>query len=160
MRELERRVGISFSGVDHHVHALEADGIIVAFWDGHFRRLFAADLVLPAESRRLGEADRRFLAACRRPSSLTILLNLAADGTLRHGELLGRLDRSKSTVTYHLDRLVAAGLVKASAESSERGYELVDRARAILLLVTYAAELRGHADTFADLWLALRPAKG
>lgn len=156
MRELERRVGISFSGIDHHVRRLESEGMVVAFWDGHFRRLFSTDLVFPAESRRLGEADRRLLSACRRPASLAIILNLAGDGILSHGELLARTGKSKATLTYHVNRLVSAGLVRAAPGSSEKGYELVDRERIILLLVTFAEAFRSHADTFADLWLSLR----
>lgn len=156
MRELERRVGVSFSGIAHHVHNLESEGVIVSLWDGHFRRWFSRDLLLFAESRRLGEEDRRLLAACRRPAALSILLNLAAAGSLRHKELLGRVGKSKSTLTYHLEHLISEGLVRVSIESSERRYELVDRDRSIALLVTFAETYRSHADGFADLWLALR----
>ncbi len=156
MRELERRVGISFGAVDHHVHVLERRGDVVAFWDGHFRRLFATDLVLPSESRRLNEDDRRFLALCRRHTSLAIVLNIAAEGRLRHGELQRRIGRSKATLSYHLERMMSVGVIRTSTEASERGYELADRGRAISLLVTFAPALRGHVDGFADLWTALR----
>ena len=155
MRELERSLGVSLSGVSYHLRILEEQGAIVGISDGHYRRYFSSDLVLPTEARRVTEDDRLLLAECRRPVSLAILLNLAMEGRMRHGELRKRLGKSKSTTSYHLSRLLASGLVCIVRDSSAESYQLVDRARAVALLVTFSGTLRDHVDGFADLWLSL-----
>ena len=156
MRELERRLDVSFGSIDHHVHVLVRQGDIIGLWDGHYRRLFGADLVLPTEARRLNEDDRRFLSLCRRPMALAVVLNLAAENRMRHIDLQARIGRSKATLSYHLDKLVSAGVVRRYSESPEQGYQLTNRDRSISLLVTFADSLQDHVDGYASLWASLR----
>jgi len=66
-----------------------------------------------------------------------------------------RLEKSKATVTYHLSRLVGAGIVRIEQGASGQTYRLADSARVVSVLVTFAASLRDHTDGFARLWLAL-----
>ncbi len=155
MRELARTLNVSLGDITHHVRSLESEGAIIGISDGHFRRYFLPTLVLPRESRRLNEDDRRLLAECRRPASLAIILSLAAEGPLRHGQLRGRLGRSKGTTTFHLSRLVAAGFVREVHESAEERYELTNRGHTIELLATFSDTLRDHVDDFASLWLSV-----
>lgn len=137
------------------MRVLERQGSIVGISDGHYRRYFSRELVLPAESRRLSEEDRRLLAECRRPMSLAIVLNLAVEGRLRQADLRERLGKSKSTISYHLSRLVTSGHVRLVLDSYPDAYEIVDRVRVVALLVTFSDTLRDHVDAFADLWHAL-----
>lgn len=153
VRELERTIGLSQSGVIHHLRILEREGAVRAVSEGHYRRYFASDLIFPGAVRHLNDADRRLLAACRRPASLAILLHLAADASLSHEEIGRRLGRSKGTVTYHLARLLEEGLVRSAGSSSGKMYELADRERALAILASFADTLRDHVDSFAQLWL-------
>ena len=155
MRELERTVGISLTGIGHHLRALEKQGVVVGISDRHYRRYFLSDLVLPGEARRLNEEDRRLLAECQRRASLAIILSIAADGPIGHGQIEQRLEKSKATVKYHLSRLVDAGIVRIEEGASGQTYRLADPARVVSVLVTFAASLRDHTDGFAGLWLAL-----
>ena len=155
MRELERLLGVSLSGITHHARILESEGHIVGISDGHYRRYFLSALVLPSEARRLTDIERKLLAACKRPTPLTIILNLAVDGPLRHRDLEQRLGRAKGTVSYHLSRLADQGIVSAPSSSAVEGYRLADPSRVISLLVTFSGALRDHVDGFANLWLLL-----
>ncbi len=156
LRELERHVGISFSGVSHHVRALEKEGAIIGVSDPHYRRYFLSGLILPNEARELNEVDRRLLAECQRPASLAIVLNLAADGPMTHAEIGTRLKKSKGTVSYHLSRLMDARVVRIVPGPRGETCELVDANRVTSVLVTFSASLRDHVDGFARLWLSLR----
>ena len=155
MRELSRAVVLSLSGVAHHLRVLEEEGSVVGLSDGYYRRFFASDVVLKPEARRLNDSDRKLLAECRRAPSLAIILSLAVDGPLTHREIGHRLRKSKGTVSYHLSRLVDAGLVKMGGGSLEGTYQLADSKRVVSVLVTFAASLRDRLDGFAGLWLAL-----
>lgn len=153
VRELERTVGLSQSGVIHHLRILEREGAVRAVSEGHYHRYFSSDLVLPEAARQLNDGDRRLLAACRRPASLAILLHLAADRSLSHDEIGRRLRRSKGTVTYHLTRLVEEGLVRSAGSPPGKTYELADRERTLAILASFADTLRDHMESFAQLWL-------
>ncbi len=155
MRELERSTGISLGGLTHHLRVLEQQGALVGLSDGYYHRYFLPSLVLPEASRRLNEVDRRLLALCRRPASLAIVLNLAADGPLTHEDLRARLRRSKGTVTYHLSRVIEEGIVRVVRDPRGDLYELADSKRVLSTLVTFATTLRDHVDGFAALWSAL-----
>lgn len=130
LRDLERTVGISFSGISHHVRALEKQGAVIGVSDRYYRRYFLSNLTLPEESRQFNEADRRLLAACRRPASLAIVLNLAVDGPMGREEVGERLKRSKGTVSHHLSRLVDEGIVKIVSGASGSGANSSTRHRA------------------------------
>jgi DNA-binding transcriptional ArsR family regulator len=156
MRDLGRTVGISLSGISHHLRVLEKQGVIVGVSDRHYRRYFLASLVLPAEARQLNEDDRTILTECRRPASLAVILTLAAEGPMTVGELGKRLEKSRGTVSYHLSRLVNSNLVRAVAGQSGQTYGLSDPVRVVAVLATFAPSLGDHTDRFARLWLALR----
>jgi DNA-binding MarR family transcriptional regulator len=134
---------------------LEREGLIVGLSDRHYRRLFSSRLVLAVEARRLDESDRKVLSECRRPVSLAILLSLAVDGPVTHRELAERLGKSGATVTYHLSRLSASGIVQTGAGPSHDAYALADRPRVVSLLATFSGTLRDRVDAFARLWLQL-----
>lgn len=155
LRDLQRVVHVSLSGIEHHVRALEREARIVTISDGYFRRCFLTTWVLPEEARRLDEEERRIIAEFRRRMSLAIVLHLAADGPLRHHELQERLGKSKGTVSYHLSRLLANGLLRMTGDSSDARYDLANRARVISLLVTFSPLFRDHVDGFVDMWLSL-----
>jgi predicted transcriptional regulator len=154
MRDLERAAQVSLSSVAHHTRRLEAEGKIIGVFDGHYRRFFLSSLSLPTEARRLTDTDRRLLSEFRRPVPLAIVLNLAVDGPLHHRDLEERLGRAKGTISYHLSRLEAQGIV-TSPRGSIEGYRLTDPLRSIVLLVTFSGSLRDHVDQFAHLWRLL-----
>lgn len=156
VRELERVVGISGSGISHHLHALEKHGQVVGISDGHYRRYFQAHLVLPQAARQLNDLDRRLLGECRRPASLAIVLNLAVDGPMSHSRIQEALGRSKGTVTYHLNRLVESAVLTRREASTDDLYELVEPIRVVALLTTFSSSFVDHVDGFARLWLNLR----
>jgi len=156
MRDLGRTVGISLSGLSHHLRVLEKQGVILGVSDRHYRRYFLASLVLPDEARQLNEDDRTLLAECRRPSSIAVILTLAAEGAMTVGELGKRLEKSRGTVSYHLSRLLDSNIVLAAPGESGQTYGLSDPGRVVAVLVTFAPSLRDHTDRFARLWLALR----
>src|SRR2546427_5981047 len=148
MRELERIVGISLSGISHHLRVLENQGTVIGISDRHYRRYFLSSLVIPDEARLLNEDDRRLLAECRRRASLAIILSLAAEGPLSHAEFEKRLRKSKGTVEYHLSRLVELRILENVPGASRQRYQLLEPAPVGPGLVTLDANLTDHPDGF------------
>src|SRR5437870_13622235 len=98
MRELGRTVVLSLSGVAHHLHVLEEEGLVVGLSDGYYRRVFPSHLVLKPEARPLDHADRQLFAECRRTPSLAIIMGLDVDGPFTRSESGHRSRDTKQTV--------------------------------------------------------------
>lgn len=75
--------------------------------------------------------DRRIVARVRRDPRPGILETLAREGALAAGELAERADLAPSSISYHMDRLVAAGVADREADGRQRWYRLTEPGRRI-----------------------------
>lgn len=90
----------------------------------HLRRLRAADAVVaePLYGRThyyppsYTDWERRALALLRRETAGDVVAALLVEGEARPADLAARLDLARSTLEWHLDRLVAEGLVEKRRE--------------------------------------------
>jgi DNA-binding transcriptional ArsR family regulator len=87
---------------------------------------------------------------------LAIILFLAAYGPVTRREIQENIGRATGTVSFHLTRLLRGGFLVISDVSSEKVYDLADRARVVSLLATFRHLFRDHIDRLADVWLSLR----
>jgi predicted transcriptional regulator len=92
----------------------------------HLRRLCAADTVREESlygrthyyTPEYDEWERTALAVLRRETARDVLVTLVADGPSRPAEVVDALDIARSTLEYHLDRLVEQGLVEKERDSN------------------------------------------
>jgi DNA-binding transcriptional ArsR family regulator len=69
-------------------------------------------------------------------------------------EIARRFVVSAPTITYHLKRLLAAGVVKAEGDTRMQRYSLVDRTRAVEVMLAYRKSfVDSMIDAFLDGWL-------
>lgn len=120
LRGLERETGLALGQVLYHLDRLERMGVLVSARDGGFRRYYPA--------RGIGRAEKRFLGALRQEMPRRVLLALLAGGELRHRELLDRLGVAASTLSFHLQRLLASGVVTRRREGASNVYSIADPA--------------------------------
>lgn len=95
--------------------------------------------------------DKRILALLRRPVPLRIVLELLDRGEASQVALLERVDVAQSTLSYHLSKLVKAGVVVAEKQGRERAYRLAEPERAMGLLMRYRPPDRLVAG-FLEAW--------
>lgn len=146
VKELETSTAL----VRYHLQGLEEAGEVRHAEVGGFVRYF------PVEAYgELDPADRRHLAVLRQERPLEIVLALLELGPMQHRDLHEVLGGSKGTLTYHLQKLEGAGLVRRVARGPERGFHLVDEAHVRHLLARFepASDIveRVH-DTWDDLF--------
>ncbi|MBI4392467.1 MAG: winged helix-turn-helix transcriptional regulator [Euryarchaeota archaeon] len=148
LRGIERLLGMSSALVHYHVRDLLAKDIIIDEELHGRRRYFDAD---PARSKRLSQDERDILALLREEAPMNVVLLLLDDGPMSHGELVAQTGLAKSTVTYNIDKLVAAGIVEKDEKGDAQELRLADEKRLRGLLM-------GHAPTpdlmrkFRRLW--------
>lgn len=150
VRGIERHLRIPLALAQYHLKELEDARTIRSLQVGGFRRYF------PAETfENLTPRERAVLNVLRRERPLEIVLTLLEAGRLRHQDILDAVGGTKPALTYHLEKLVDAGIVDRVARGDDRGFALKDPDGIRRLLRRYEpvddVAARVH-DTWDDLF--------
>ncbi len=102
--------------------------------------------------------DRRILVVLRGGATRQILLELASNPATGFPDLQRRLGVSKSTLSFHLTRLVAAGVVEGVRTDNGRFYRIPNRERVAQLVQTHRESFQDRLiDRFVETWASLLP---
>lgn len=101
--ELARRLDLAPGQLQYHLRQLEADDAVVKDQFSGQTHYYPAGY---------DDWERRALAVLRRETAGEIVARLLEDEPLRPGALTADLDIARSTLEWHLDRLVTVGLVE------------------------------------------------
>lgn len=145
VREAARQLGTSMALVEYHLALLREHGLVTVRRDDGYARLYPTDAPAPSPS------ERERVGLLRQRLPLRITLALLDDGPTKHKDLAESLGLGKSTLSFHLRKLEAAGLVARDAEGR---FAVRDPPRVLRLLLAYppTKDLR---EAFADVWLSL-----
>lgn len=145
-RALARHLHTSLALVQYHLGSLEAAHEVRSVRTGGFRRYFP-----PSSFEELTPRERAILNLLRREKPLEIVLVLLEEGRLTHGQLAEALGWPKSVLSFHLDKLVAAGVVHREASGEEKGLELRD-AEAVRRILRRFEPIEESAARIHDTW--------
>lgn len=101
--ELVRELDLAPGQVQHHVRRLCREDRVID------ESLYGRTHYYPPE---FDDWERSVLALARRETTRDVLLYLLAEGSARPNEVTDALGVARSTLSYHVDRLVEAGLVE------------------------------------------------
>ncbi|MBI2078521.1 MAG: helix-turn-helix domain-containing protein [Euryarchaeota archaeon] len=149
LRRLGRELGLAIGTVEPHLHLLEQYGLVLSHLEGKRRSYYAKEQVRPE--------DLPLLHHLRHRTWRKLLVDLLAEPGLTFSALSKRLPCRPSTVAYHLERLVRAGLVARTAVGRNAFYEVADTARMERLLSLYGSTFRGLVGRQQDLVPPDRP---
>lgn len=148
LREMERELGMQVGMLSYHLRVLTEAGMVRAEQEGNHLRYF------PSEGFIL--ADRRVLAYLRNRSTRAILLHTLDRGSVSFSDLVTLAGVSKSTLSYHLKRMSAAGLLTIS-RGDVTTVRVTDPEKMINLLVWVKEDVeKDAADALIDVWSRLR----
>ncbi len=149
-REIARRLDISLSTLDYHLHYMEKRGLLVSKKDGRYTRYFAA--------KKVGMEDKKIISLLRQQTPRQIVLYLLEYPGAIHKDICSAVGKSPSTVSFHLKKLVTAGIVEATSLGRKTAYQVVDEERVVNALITYQDTFVDSAvDSFVDTWMSLHP---
>lgn len=143
LRELAREARISEQRALYHLDRLQDRSVVASRSDDGYRRFYVAEGEGPTRD------DRRILALLRQALPLQIIVSLLERGEATHKELTEDLGRAKSTVSFHLQKVRDAGLLR------ERGkaIRLRDPEHVEALLLRWQPP-ESLTDRFAGQWEA------
>ncbi|QLD85796.1 helix-turn-helix domain-containing protein [Natronomonas halophila] len=108
LTELSETLDVPLSTLRHHLKVLEREGEIVSHKQRNRRRFYP-----------LGAEHEALTAALAEDTSADIIETLRRRGSATVGEVVDAVDRSYSTVSYHLSRLAEDGLVVQRTEGRQ-----------------------------------------
>ena len=149
-RELARKLDMSLSTLDYHLHYLEKRDILVFRKDGRYTRYFA--------TRKVSQEDKKIIAILRQKTPRSLVLYLLAHPNAIHKEIAKNVGKSPSTISFHLKKMVGVGIVEAISIGRETTYHITDEDKVVKPLLTYKETFMDDAvDRFVDTWTSLHP---
>ena len=136
---------ISGQLADYHLFYLERKGILISIKEEGYKRYYVKD--------KIGSADRKRLSILRRELPLKIVFFLLDNPGSRHMDILDFAGVSKSTLSYHLKKLVDSEIIYFTVEENEKKYWVKNRDEIIGLLIKYKPF--SWIDNFSDMWSGL-----
>ncbi len=145
-REIERRLKMAVGNIQYHLHYLEKKNLIRVEKDGEYIRYYSKDVSLD-------ESDKTVMSFLRRKTSRRILIYLLSNPCVNNKDLSKAVGLSFSTVSWHLNKLVEAGVVERKKEGRESFFKVRDAERVVRLLIGYKESfLDKLVEGFVELW--------
>jgi len=152
LRELSRALNLSITLADYHLRFLEKHELITSAMDGEYKRFYPRSTPGQAEARAaLTEAEKQILAFLRQPVPLKVIDFLMEREGATHKEILEQVPVSPSTLSHHLKKMQAAGLIE-HGDPTERRYRVVDPKAVARLMTAYELATPDQIDTFIRVW--------
>lgn len=134
LRDIGRRCGMALGTTLYHLDRLEQGGLVASRRDGRYKRYFAGH--------ELGRREKDVLSILRHDAPRRIVAALLGRAPQTQRELCDAIGISRSTLSFHVNRLVADGLVARTDARPENFYGLAEEALAREMLEKYALSLR------------------
>jgi len=139
LREMEGALGLSVGDLQYHLGQLEKGGLVTAHDDGRRKGYFAA-----AE---IPYFDRQAISIIRMRTPRRIIIFLLMHPGAAFSEILANFSFTKGALSFHMKRLVKAGMVEKARRENLWTYNVKEPERLGKLLVTYRASI---ADEVLD----------
>lgn len=153
LRGIHRAVRLPFGQVLYHLNYLEKLELVVVKKDGKFSRYFVKNL--------LGRKEKEVISVLRHEVPRTISILLLFRKEMTHKQILQHVDVSPSTLSFHLTKMVDAGVVSREPRGRESYYRLVDDQEVTKTLIRHRASFRcERVDRFVEVWNAFAEGEG
>ena len=129
LREISREVKIPKSTIDYHLHYFKKLDIISSKSKGRYTRYYVKE--------DLGRQAKETLSALRNKTALHIALILSFWHVGTRKQLSDELEKSLSTVSFHLNKLIEADVVEKFKDGKFIKYKLKDERSTDKLLIQY-----------------------
>lgn len=150
MREIGRDLEIPMGTLEYHLHYLVKADLLTTRQDPRYTRYFATGGI----SRR----DKDVLALLRQKVPRQIAAHLLLEPGSSHGALLAKFALAPSTLSFHIKKLLAAGLVSQEKVGRENLYRVIEPELVGRVLITHKESFFDDViDRFAEVWQGLEP---
>jgi len=144
-REIARELSMSLSTIDYHLHYMERKGILTARQDGKYKRYFVSE--------KTEAMDKRIMPLLRQETPRRIVLFLLQHPQAIHKEICEAVKKAPSTISFHIKKLIDAGIVDEISLGREKAYVVKNPEKTADLIITYRSTFLDKAvDKFVEAW--------
>jgi predicted transcriptional regulator len=148
-RELQRRSGLAVGALQYHLDTLQKNHLIRVEKQGRFNRYFSV------RGAQLGEQEKT-ISVLRQESARKIILFLLEKKQANNFDIANVSKLSASTVSWHLTKLVEAGIVSEKRAGRQKLFFVSNPQQTAQLLVSYKKTFFDElVDNFVDTWQEL-----
>lgn len=146
LRKIQRDLEMPLGTLEYHLRQLEKHDLVATRDDGRFKAYF------PTEG--MDRRDRDYLYYLRQEMPRHLALEIAHKPGIGFQELKEKVPVSGSTVSFHLKKLVEAGLIEDEKVGRQKIYRAIEPGRIQRIVVKYRKSFADDlVDRFADAWL-------
>ncbi len=145
-REIKNELGLAIGVLEYHLGYLVKKKLLSTEMVGKKRRYFVSEEVPYLDKRTLG------LMRQKMPRRITIFALLNPSCSFQ--DLVDEFPISKSTLSFHLKKLVKAKILEPVKKGRRRFYRVLDPEETARVLISYKSSfVDSVVDSFADVWL-------
>ncbi|MEM0448775.1 MAG: helix-turn-helix domain-containing protein [Methanomassiliicoccales archaeon] len=145
LREMERELGMETGVLSYHLRYMEKRNVIRVEDDGYWKRYFPSD--------RFHIRDRRTISVLMQPTPRRIVMYLLIHGKSSYNQILQEIGCAKSTLSYHLKRMVNRGILSLEKRDRESWYDIRDADATADLIIAMREGLKCDVvDRFTQIW--------
>ena len=149
LRRIGQNLGMSTGMLSYHLGVLERRGVLKSEELGHRKRYFIA--------RAFADVQRRILGVLREDVPRRIVMAILQYGQRSFADLLVAAGVSKSTLSYHLHKLLARDILVRTKRGRESVFTIKDMAEVVDIVVANRRSFHDDAvDRFVETWGKLR----
>ena len=153
LREIERQLDITSALAEYHLNYLQKHELVMSIEEGGYRRYYPHyDIGDTSEKPQLSSEDKRIVGLMRGPIPFQIVLFLMGEQGRTHKEISDGLKISRSTLTYHLKKLIQLGVVQKKARGPSRGFFIQHPRKMRQLMIQYKPT-PDVLETYGDMWM-------
>lgn len=150
MRELAARLDMPVSTLEYHCYQLVKHGQLITRESAGFKAFY------PAQG--IDRRDKDILYLVRHEAPRRVCSHLVLNPGATPKDLRDTLRMTGPTLTFHLNKLRKAEIVREEPDGRTKRLYVLDPERVANVLVTYRRSFLDDAvDRFADAWLSLGP---
>lgn len=150
MRDIQRSLGLAVGTLEYHLNYLTKLDILTTREDGRYTRYYV--------THQMGRREKDVLAVLRQAVPRQVVAHLLLAPGMSHGEILAHFQISASTLSFHLKKLLTAGILSVQKDGRENRYSVLEPELASRVLITYKESFVDDVvDRFAEAWLELEP---
>lgn len=147
LSSLMKKTGLATGVITHYLNQLEEDGVIKSQKASKHRRYYHASVL---------EEEYPIIRNIRKPTKKKILFQIIVEGNPSFKELILKINKSPSTLSWNLSELIDEGVIEKCMQNGKLCYRVKD---VVLLKKTFQKEFSKLFDKSLehseDIFLAL-----
>jgi predicted transcriptional regulator len=150
LREIQRRLEVPLGTLEYHLNYLVERELLSIRDEGGYKRYYPVGM--------MRSVDRNILSLLRQDIPRRLMMHLLLHPGSKFGQLAQRFDVAPSTLSFHIAKLLKAGMVSKTRTGRETTYKVENEHEVAMVLIAHRRSfLDVLVDSFVGTWTDLHP---